>query len=175
VRWPTAADHPGASAGWAVMHLSTGVMILGVGALGVVVWVLHKIGRALAAVLEAMAALAVVFVALWWLVKGFGWCLRQVVARWRTSLVLAGIFAWVQLLGAVSLVSTVAGVVLVFTVWRTVSRVVFDHLFSLTPPFRLKRSRASVRLSDPLGPPRTRSASWLSCPSSSQLQTGQMR
>jgi S-DNA-T family DNA segregation ATPase FtsK/SpoIIIE len=109
------------------MHLSTGMMILGVGALGVVVWVLHKIGRALTTVIEALAALAVVFVALWWLVKGFAWCLRQVVTRWRTSLVLVGLAAWVELLGAVSLVSTVAGVVLVLTVWRLSSRVVFDH------------------------------------------------
>src|SRR5882757_809793 len=109
------------------MHLSTGMMILGAGALGVVVWVLHKIGRALAAVLETLAALAVVFVALWWVARCFAWGLRQVVIRWRTSLTLLGLAVWVQLLGAVSLVSTVAGVALVLTVWRLSSQVVFDH------------------------------------------------
>jgi S-DNA-T family DNA segregation ATPase FtsK/SpoIIIE len=109
------------------MHLSTGMMILGAGALGVVVWILHKIGRALTTVIEAMAAFAVVFVALWWVARCFAWCLRQVVIRWRTSLTLLGLAVWVQLLGAVSLVSTVAGVVLVLTVWRLYSRVVFDH------------------------------------------------
>jgi hypothetical protein len=34
--------------------------------------------------------------------------------------------------------------------------------------------RASVKLSDPLGPPRTTSASRSDCPSSSQKQTGQI-
>lgn len=42
-----------------------GVLLLGGAALAVVVWVLHKVGKALAAVAETLAAAAVVFFALW--------------------------------------------------------------------------------------------------------------
>ena len=41
-------------------------------------------------------------------------------------------------------------------------------------PIARKFARAAVRLSRPFGPPRTRSASWSSWPSSSQKQTGQI-
>jgi len=47
--------------------MSPGFAIVALAGLGLGVWVLHKIGRALASILEALAAAAVVFVALWWL------------------------------------------------------------------------------------------------------------
>ena len=54
-----------------------GVLLRAGAGLGVVVWVLHKIGKALLAVVEALAAVAVVFVALWWLIKAvLGWSPR---------------------------------------------------------------------------------------------------
>jgi hypothetical protein len=49
---------------WSLM--SAGFVVVAMAALGVGVWVLHKVGRALASVAEALAAAAVVFIALWW-------------------------------------------------------------------------------------------------------------
>jgi hypothetical protein len=54
-----------------------GVLLAGGMGFGVVVWVLHKIGKALLAVVEALAAVAVVFVALWWLLEALVWLLTQ--------------------------------------------------------------------------------------------------
>ena len=71
-----------------------GVLVLGGGGTAVVVWVLHKIGKALVAVAEALATVAVVFVAVWWLVKAGAWTVRQVVRHWRTSLGLVAVLAW---------------------------------------------------------------------------------
>jgi S-DNA-T family DNA segregation ATPase FtsK/SpoIIIE len=109
------------------MHVSAGFLAVGLGLLGVVVWVLHKIGRALAAVLEALAALAVVFVALWWLAKSVAWALGQVAARWRTSLAVVGLVVWCEVWGWVSLAVAVSAVVSALSAWRLQSRVSFDH------------------------------------------------
>jgi hypothetical protein len=54
-----------------------GMLLLDGAGLGTVVWALHKIGRALITVFEALAAVAVVFVALWWLPKALVWLLTQ--------------------------------------------------------------------------------------------------
>lgn len=48
---------------------SIGMLILAGGALGIVVWLLHKLGKALIVIVETVAAAAVVFVAIWWLIK----------------------------------------------------------------------------------------------------------
>jgi S-DNA-T family DNA segregation ATPase FtsK/SpoIIIE len=109
------------------MHVSAGFLVVGLGVLGVVVWVLHKIGRALAAVLEALAALAVVFVALWWLAKSVAWALRQVATRWRTSLAVVALVAWCEVWGWVSLAVAVSALVSALSAWRWWSRVSFDH------------------------------------------------
>ena len=53
------------------------LMVAGGGALGVVVWVLAKIGRALIKIAEALAAAAAVFLALWLMIKALVWALRQ--------------------------------------------------------------------------------------------------
>jgi S-DNA-T family DNA segregation ATPase FtsK/SpoIIIE len=65
---------------------SIGMLLLGGAGLAVMVWVLHKIGKALIALFEALAAVAVVFLALWGLVKTLLWLVRQVVTHWRTRL-----------------------------------------------------------------------------------------
>jgi S-DNA-T family DNA segregation ATPase FtsK/SpoIIIE len=55
-------------------------------ALGVVVWLLAKLGKALIKIAEALAAAAVVLFAMWLVIKAVVWALRQVVTHWRTSL-----------------------------------------------------------------------------------------
>ena len=62
------------------------VLITGGGVLGVVVWVLAKVGKALIQIAEALAAAVVVFLAVWLMIKAVLWALRQVITRWRTSL-----------------------------------------------------------------------------------------
>ncbi|MFF4597107.1 FtsK/SpoIIIE domain-containing protein [Amycolatopsis sp. NPDC001319] len=109
------------------MHVSAGFLIVALGVLGLGVWVLHKIGRALATVLEVLAAAAVVFAALWWLCKAAWWVLLQVVTRWRTSLAVVAVIAWCDLLGWMSLVITLGALGLVLGVWRLVGPVSFDQ------------------------------------------------
>jgi DNA segregation ATPase FtsK/SpoIIIE, S-DNA-T family len=103
-----------------------GVLLLGGAALGVTVWVLHKIGTVLLAVVEALAAVAVVFVALWWLLKALGWLVTQVVTRWRTSLTILVVAAWWHGWGWPSLALTLGVIALMFGVWRWVDLVSFD-------------------------------------------------
>jgi cation transport ATPase len=80
---------------WSLMDTQMiAVVIAGGGALGVVVWVLAKIGKALIKVAELLAAAAVVFFAGWLLVKAALWALRQAFTRWRTSLTVVGVLAW---------------------------------------------------------------------------------
>src|SRR5205807_3747578 len=57
-------------AGWLVMDAQMLMaLIVGTGGVYVVVWVLQKVGKAIAAVLEALAAVAMVFLALWLVIK----------------------------------------------------------------------------------------------------------
>ncbi|MGW4485421.1 FtsK/SpoIIIE domain-containing protein [Amycolatopsis sp. NPDC004368] len=102
--------------------------MVSVAGLGLGVWVLHKIGRALASVAEALAAAAIVFVALWWLCKGAFWLVAQVFKRWRTSLTVIGAYLWVDGLGWVSLTATLGGIAAVLGLWRLVDVVSFDQL-----------------------------------------------
>jgi S-DNA-T family DNA segregation ATPase FtsK/SpoIIIE len=73
-----------------------GMLLLGTAGLAVVVWVLHKLGRTLAAIAEALAAAAVVFLALWWLLKGLGWMVKEVVTHPRTALTVVAVAAWLH-------------------------------------------------------------------------------
>jgi hypothetical protein len=52
------------------------VLVAGGGALGVVVWLLAKLGRVLIKVAEALAAAAVVLVTVWILINALVWALR---------------------------------------------------------------------------------------------------
>jgi hypothetical protein len=54
-------------------------VIAGGAALGVIVWVLAKIGQMLIKVAEALAAAAVVAFAIWLLIKAVAWAIRQAV------------------------------------------------------------------------------------------------
>ncbi len=69
-------------------------LIAGGGVLEVVVWVLAKVGKTLVKVAEALAAAAVVFLAVWLVIKAVLWALRQVVIHWRTSLAVVAVLAW---------------------------------------------------------------------------------
>jgi S-DNA-T family DNA segregation ATPase FtsK/SpoIIIE len=72
------------------------LVIAGGAALGVVVWVLAKLGKALIKVAEALAAAAVVLFAVWLAIKAVMWALRQALTHWRTSLTLLAMAAWWQ-------------------------------------------------------------------------------
>src|SRR5207248_6518041 len=93
------------------------LLIAGGGALGVIVWVLAKIGRVLIKITEALAAAAAVFLALWLMIKALGWALRQTLTHWRTSLTLVTLGAWCHWWGPASLVITVAVVAGVLVGW----------------------------------------------------------
>ncbi|WP_208630113.1 FtsK/SpoIIIE domain-containing protein [Amycolatopsis kentuckyensis] len=109
------------------MNLSPGFLIVALGVLGLGVWVLHKIGRALASVVEALAAMVIVFVALWWACKAAFWLLAQVVTRWRTSLAVVAVYLWCGWLGWLSLVLVLGGLALILALWRLVDIVSFDQ------------------------------------------------
>ena len=75
------------------LSLIAGV-IAGAGALGVVVWLLAQLGRVLVRIADALAAAAVVFLAVWLMVKAVVWAIRQVITHWRTSLTLLALGTW---------------------------------------------------------------------------------
>ena len=102
------------------------LLIGGGGALGVVVWVLAKIGRALIKIAEALAAAAAVFMALWLMIKAVVWALRQTLTHWRTSLTLVALGAWWHWWGPPSLVLTVGVVAAVLMGWRLADLASFD-------------------------------------------------
>jgi S-DNA-T family DNA segregation ATPase FtsK/SpoIIIE len=102
------------------------VLIAGGGVLGVVVWVLAKVGKTLVKVAEALAAAAVVFLAMWLMIKAVLWALRQVVIHWRTSLAVVAVLAWWHCWGWESLALTLGLVVGVLTGWRLLDLVSFD-------------------------------------------------
>jgi S-DNA-T family DNA segregation ATPase FtsK/SpoIIIE len=102
-------------------------LVLGGGAaLGVVVWVLAKLGKALIKIAEALAAAAVVLFVLWLVIKAVVWALRQMVTHWRTSLAVVAGAAWWQWWGGASLTVTAIVVTGVFTGWRLVDLASFD-------------------------------------------------
>ncbi|GAA1399546.1 FtsK/SpoIIIE domain-containing protein [Pseudonocardia kongjuensis] len=105
---------------------TTGTLVLLGGGTAVLLYVLHQIGHYLARVLEALATVAVVFVAAWFLIKGAytaaGWMIRH----WRTTLTAAWVTVWCWFWGWPSLVATVAVVAVVLGVWRLVSLPSFD-------------------------------------------------
>ncbi|MGH4010750.1 MAG: FtsK/SpoIIIE domain-containing protein [Pseudonocardiaceae bacterium] len=102
------------------------LMIAGGAALGVVVWVLAKLGRALITIAEALAAAAAVLFAVWLMIKAVVWALRQVLTRWRTSLTVVAVLAWWQWWGGASLALTAGVVAGVLTGWRLVDLASFD-------------------------------------------------
>ena len=109
------------------MDLNTvAAVIAGGGALGVIVWVLAKVGKALVKIAEALAAAAVVFLTIWLAIKALLWALRQTVTHWRTSLAVVGLLAWWHWWGWVSLVATAAVTAGVLIGWRLIDQLSFD-------------------------------------------------
>ena len=104
-----------------------GVLLLGGTALAVVVWVLHKVGKALAAIAETLAAAAVVFFALWWVIKAVGWCVKEIVTHPRTTVTVLAVAAWCVWLGWVSLAVTVLVLGVGLASWRYFHLVSFDQ------------------------------------------------
>lgn len=102
-------------------------LFLGGVSLAVVVWALHKLGKALAAIVETLAAAAVVFLALWWVVKAAGWLVAQIVLHPRTTLTVLALLAWWRWLGWSSLALSLIGVTALLTVWRVLDLVSFDQ------------------------------------------------
>jgi DNA segregation ATPase FtsK/SpoIIIE, S-DNA-T family len=95
-------------------------------ALGIVVWVLAKVGRALIKIAEALAAAAAVLFVLWLVIKALGWALRQTFTHWRTSLTVIAVLAWWHWWGWPSLL-VISGVVAgVLTGWRLLDLRSFD-------------------------------------------------
>jgi DNA segregation ATPase FtsK/SpoIIIE, S-DNA-T family len=107
------------------LHM-TAAVIAGGAALGVFVWVLAKVGQVLLKVAEALAAAAAVFFALWLVIKGVFWLLRQTVTHWRTSLTVVGVLAWWQWWGWESLATTAGVVTGVLAGWRLMDLRSFD-------------------------------------------------
>ena len=102
------------------------LVLAGGAALGVVVWVLAKLGKALIKIAEALAAAAVVLFAVWLVIKAVVWALRQVLTHWRTSLTVLAMVAWWHWWGGASLALTAGVVAGVLTGWRLVDLASFD-------------------------------------------------
>ena len=102
------------------------MLIAGGGVLGIVVWVLAKVGKALVKVAEALAAAAVVFLAVWLVIRAALWALRQVVIHWRTSLAVVAVLAWWHCWGWASLATTGVVVTVGLSMWRLVALAPFD-------------------------------------------------
>jgi S-DNA-T family DNA segregation ATPase FtsK/SpoIIIE len=101
-------------------------LVLWVAVAGGVLWVLHWIGRAVTKVLEAAAAVAVVFVTVWLVVK-YGWKAgRWLVEHWRTTLTTAAVLAGLHWWGWVSLLVTAAAVGLGMSGWWWLGRSSFE-------------------------------------------------
>jgi S-DNA-T family DNA segregation ATPase FtsK/SpoIIIE len=102
------------------------MLVAGAGALGVVVWVLAKIGQLLIKIAEVLAAAAVVAFAVWLVIKAGMWALRQAFTRWRTSLTVLAVAGWWHWWGGLSLILTVSVVAAVLSAWRLIDLVSFD-------------------------------------------------
>ncbi|HEY3896257.1 MAG TPA: cell division protein FtsK, partial [Pseudonocardiaceae bacterium] len=102
------------------------LVLTGGAALGVVVWALAKLGKALIKIAEALAAAAVVIFTIWLVIKAVAWALRQTVTHWRTRLAVVAGAAWWHWWGWASLALTAAGVAGVLTGWRLVDLASFD-------------------------------------------------
>ena len=97
------------------------LVIAGVGALGVVVWLLAKVGKVLVKIVEVLAAAAVVLLAVLLVVKALVWAMRQTVTYWRTSLTVLVILMWWHWWGWVPLAIVLGSIGLVLAGWRLVA------------------------------------------------------
>jgi S-DNA-T family DNA segregation ATPase FtsK/SpoIIIE len=106
---------------------SYALLLVGGAGLALAVWLLHKLGKALATIAEVIAAAAVVFIALWSAVKALVWLVRQLVGHPRTTITLALLLAWWTYLGWLSLAIAAGLVGLALLVWWLAAAVSFDQ------------------------------------------------
>lgn len=106
---------------------SIGILIVVGGGLAVLVWLLHKLGKALITIAEIVTAATVVFVALWWLIKSLAWLVKQIVMHPRTTLTVAALLMWWQWLGWLSLSITASSLTLALVAWRLLDVMSFDR------------------------------------------------
>jgi DNA segregation ATPase FtsK/SpoIIIE, S-DNA-T family len=102
------------------------LLIAGGGVLGVVMWVLAALGKALIKIAEVLAAAAAVFFAVWLVIKTLLWAVRQTLTHWRTSLTVVAVLAWWRWWGWASLMITTGVVAGMLIGWRLVDLVSFD-------------------------------------------------
>jgi DNA segregation ATPase FtsK/SpoIIIE, S-DNA-T family len=105
---------------------TVGALVLVGGVVAVVVWLVNKIGRALTAVLEALATLAMVAVMVWLLVKTVYVVVKAAVTHWRTTLGGLVLGAWVWWWGWLPVTATFVLVAVVLVVWRWRHRLSFE-------------------------------------------------
>jgi DNA segregation ATPase FtsK/SpoIIIE, S-DNA-T family len=101
-------------------------LLIGGGAVVAVVWLLNKIGKALTAVLEALATVAMVLLALWFVVKAGYTVVKAAVTHWRTTLGVAVVGAWVWWWGWLPVALVLVGVAAGLVVWRWRHRASFE-------------------------------------------------
>lgn len=106
--------------------MTTAQLVVLLAGSGAGLWVLHKIGQALTKLLEALAAIAVVFLTAWLVVKGVWRAGRWAVRRPRTTLSTVTVLAWLHWWGWPSLAVTAAVVTVGLLVWRWVGRASFE-------------------------------------------------
>jgi S-DNA-T family DNA segregation ATPase FtsK/SpoIIIE len=106
---------------------SIGILFVALGGLGVVVWLLAKLGHLFAKIAEAVAAAVVLFVVVWMVVKAIVWATRQALIHWRTSLTVLAVAVWWQWLGWISLVVLVGAVAVLLLGWWEIDRVSYDR------------------------------------------------
>ena len=102
------------------------VLVAGAGVLGVVVWVLAKLGRVLIRVTETLAAAAVVLLAVGLVIKAVWWTIRQALTHWRTSLTVLAVAAWWHWWGGASLALTGSVLAGMLSGWRLIDLASFD-------------------------------------------------
>ncbi len=104
-----------------------GVLVIGVAGLGLLVWLLHKLGKALVTIVEVVAAAAVVFMALWRLVKALSWLVKEIIVHPRTTVTVLVLLAWWRWLGWFSLAVVVGSVAVGLVCWWRIDLVSFDQ------------------------------------------------
>jgi DNA segregation ATPase FtsK/SpoIIIE, S-DNA-T family len=101
-------------------------LVAGAAVLGVVVWVVAKIGQVLIKIAEVLAAAAVVAFTVWLVLKAGAWAIQQTFIHWRTSLGMLAVAAWWHWWSWPSLALTLGVLATVFTAWRLADVVSFD-------------------------------------------------
>jgi S-DNA-T family DNA segregation ATPase FtsK/SpoIIIE len=106
-------------------HSVLSLVLVG-GGLLVVVWVLHKLGRALASIAEAVLTLATLGLAVWLLVKAVYWVVKAAVTHPRTSAAMLVVVGWLVWWGWTSLAIVLALTAAGLWVWRWRHRTSFE-------------------------------------------------